>query len=124
MAKLRPSSFLFAPHTRCLSVIRLNKVRHRLRLARVVVRAIRVGVGIVSFAVTVTVAMAVVRRSDVLQLVRASALGAPLDRPVAGGDEPVHYVRVGGEARAADVLLVAEGLDDDRVGEGAWNYCE
>lgn len=58
-------------------------------------------------------------RADVLELVHAAALRAALDGAVARGGQPDHHVAVGGRARAAEVLLVAEGLDDDRVVEGA-----
>jgi hypothetical protein len=60
----------------------------------------------------------VVLRAHVFHLVYAAALGAALDGAVAGHDEPCDDVGVGGAARAAGVLLVAERLDDDGVVEG------
>lgn len=65
------------------------------------------------------VPVAVVHRADILHLVDGAALRAALDGAVARGGEPEDDVRVGGAAGAADVLLVAEGLDDDGVREGA-----
>lgn len=67
----------------------------------------------------VTVAVAVVRGSDILHLVDGAALGAALDGAVARGGEPEDDVRVRRAAGAADVLLVAEGFDADGVVEGA-----
>jgi hypothetical protein len=59
------------------------------------VRALVVGL------VVVVVAVAVVLGADVLHLVDAAALGAALDRSVAGGGEPDDDVGVGGRAGAA-----------------------
>ena len=80
-------------------------------------RAIRVLVHIV---VAVAVAVRVLLGADVVQLVCRAALGAALDRAVARGREPDDVVGVCWEARAADVLLIAEGLHHDWVVERAW----
>lgn len=69
--------------------------------------------------VAVAVGVVALGRADVLHLVNGAALGAALDRAVAGGGEPDHDVRVGRVTGAAEVLLVTEGLDGDGVLEGA-----
>lgn len=63
------------------------------------------------------VMMAVVYGADILQLVRRAALRAALNGTPAGDGEPDGNVGVDGTAGAADVLLVAEALDHDRVVE-------
>ena len=60
-----------------------------------------------------------VLRTDILELVDASALRAALDRSVARAGQPDNDVGVDGAAGAAEVLLVTEGLDYDGVVEGA-----
>lgn len=65
--------------------------------------------------VAVVVAVTVILGTNVLHLVDGAALGAALDRTVAGGGEPDDNVRVGGVTGAAKVLLVTEGLDGDGV---------
>ena len=67
--------------------------------------------------VVVVVVVVAVLGADVLHLVDGTALGATLDGAVAGGGEPDDNVRVGRVAGAANVLLVAEGLDGDGVVE-------
>lgn len=59
------------------------------------------------------------RRSHVLHLIHTPTLRAPLNRAIPARRQPNHHVAVGGTARAAEVLLVAEGLDDDGLVEGA-----
>lgn len=66
------------------------------------------------------VMMAVVYGADILQLVRRAALRAALNGTPAGDGEPDGNVGVDGTAGAADVLLVAEALDHDRVVEGTY----
>ena len=68
----------------------------------------------------VVVVVTVILWAHVLHLVHTSALGATLDGSVAGGCEPDDDVGVCWVAGAADVLLVAEGLDDDWVFESAF----
>ena len=67
--------------------------------------------------VVVVVVVVAVLGTDVLHLVDGTALGATLDGAVAGGGEPDDNVRVGRVAGAANVLLIAEGLDGDGVVE-------
>ncbi len=69
---------------------------------------------------TMPMPMPVVRGPHILHLIRAAALRAALHRAVARARQPDDDVRVDGAACAADVLLVAEGFDDDGVCEGAW----
>lgn len=99
-----------------LSVLGLDEIRHRLRLALVVVGAVATVVNVVAMAM----AMAVVLGTDVFHLVSATTLWTALDRPVAGAGEPDDVVRVGGAARAADILLVAEAADYNWVFQCAW----
>lgn len=101
-----------------LSVLRPDEIGHRLRLALVVMRAVARVVNVVR-AVAVAVLVVGLRRANVLQLVDRAALGAALNRAVAGGGEPDDVVGVGRAAGATDVLLVTEALDDDRVVESA-----
>lgn len=98
-----------------LSVLGPHEICHRLGLALEVMLTICIGVGVV----VVVVAVSIVSWADVFHLVDASALGAALDRAVARGGEPEDNVRVHGNTGAADVLLVTEGLDNDRVVHGA-----
>lgn len=95
-----------------LSVFGTDEVGHGLGLGLVVVRSVRAVVNVVVVVVVVAVLGA-----DVLHLVDGTALGATLDGAVAGGGEPDDNVRVGRVAGAANVLLIAEGLDGDGVVE-------
>lgn len=65
------------------------------------------------------VSVRVLLRTDVLHLVHGAALWAALDGALARAGQPDDDVGVGGAAGAADILLVAEGLDCDRVVEGS-----
>lgn len=102
------------PHHRRSPILRPDKVRHRLRLTLIVVRAIAAVMHIMR-AMSMSMSVMAVRRPDVLELVDAAALGTALDGAVARGGQPDDDVAVGGAAGAAAVLLVAERLDDDRV---------
>lgn len=73
----------------------------------------------VCVSVVVVVTVSIILWTNVLHLVHASALWAALDGSVAGGCEPDNDVGVYWISGAADVLLVAEGLDDDWVFERA-----
>ena len=95
-----------------LSVFGTDEVGHGLGLGLVVVRSVRAVVNVV-----VVVVVVAVLGTDVLHLVDGTALGATLDGAVAGGGEPDDNVRVGRVAGAANVLLIAEGLDGDGVVE-------
>ena len=75
------------------------------------------GLGLLELGVGVVTVVVVVGGTNVLHLVDGTALGATLDGAVAGGGEPDDNVRVGRVAGAADVLLIAEGLDGDGVVE-------
>lgn len=97
-----------------LSVLGPDEVRHGLRLAFVVVRAIAVRVNIMR-AMPVPMSIVALRRANVLEFVDGAAFWAALNGSVAGGSEPDDNVGVRWAAGAADVLLVAEGLDYDRV---------
>ena len=66
---------------------------------------------LVDVVLAVAVAVAIVLGSNVVHLVDGAALGATLDRAVAGSGEPDDNVRIGRVAGAAEVLLVTEGLD-------------
>ena len=68
---------------------------------------------------SVLVVVARVLGPDVFELVHAAALRAALDGSVARRGQPDDDVGVGGRAGAAEVLLVAIGLDDDWVREGS-----
>lgn len=70
--------------------------------------------------VVVVVTVAVILRTDVIHLVDTTALGAALDGAVARAGEPDDIVGVGRVAGAAEVLLVAKGLDDNGVVEGSF----
>ena len=61
----------------------------------------------------------VLRWSDIVHLVGRSALHAARHGLLAGEGDPEDVVRVGGAARAADVLFVTGGVDDDGVLGGA-----
>lgn len=63
--------------------------------------------------------MVYIRGSDVVELVHASTFWAALNGTVAGSGEPDHDVRICGTASAAEILFVAEGLDDDWVVKGS-----
>ena len=63
--------------------------------------------------------MRVLGGTDILHLDAVAALGAALERALAARDEPVCHMAVRWHAGAADVLLVAEGADGDRVVERA-----
>lgn len=94
-----------------LSVFRLDEIRHGLWLL----------VHVLIVAVAVIVSMAVILWSNVLHLVHTAALWAALDRALAGSGEPDDNVRVDGVTGAAEVLLVAEGLDSDGILECSYS---
>lgn len=108
-AKSTPASL----NTHALSVLGLDKIRHRLGLAGKIVLTIRVRV------VVVSVAVSIVLRADILKLVHRAALRAALDGSVARRGEPDDDVTVRRTAGAADVLLISKGLDDDGIVERA-----
>lgn len=101
-----------------IPILRLDIIRHSLRLALIVVHTVGIGMNIV---IAVVAAVRVVRllRAHVLHLVDGAALGAALVRPVAADGQPPDVVRVSRAAGAADVLFVAEGFHHDGVGHGA-----
>lgn len=68
----------------------------------------------------VVVSMVIVLGPDVVHLVRGSALHAASLWLLARERDPDHVVGVDREAGAADVLLVAGGVDDDGV---FWRAC-
>jgi len=70
--------------------------------------------------IAVLVVVATVLWSDVLELVSGAAFGAALDGAVARCGQPDDVVRVDWVAGAAEVLLVAVGLDYDWVVERAY----
>jgi hypothetical protein len=61
------------------------------------------------------VVVVVILRTDVVHLVDAAALGASLDRALAGEAEPVNTVRVGRETSATSELLLASRSNHDGV---------
>ena len=65
----------------------------------------------------VVVSVTIVLRTDVFHLVYTAALGAALDGTIAGGGQPDDVVGVDWVAGAAEVLLIAKGLDNDGVVE-------
>lgn len=65
------------------------------------------------------IVMVVVIRSDILHGVNRAALWTALHRSLAGGCKPYGHMAVCGRAGAADILLIAEALNDDRVVESA-----
>ena len=69
--------------------------------------------------VAVVVSMRVVGGANVVHLVRRAAFHAARYGLLAAQGDPENVVRVGGAACAADVLLLAGGVDDDWVLEGA-----
>jgi hypothetical protein len=69
-------------------------------------------------AVAVIMSMGVICRSHVLHLDNISALRAALDRAFARDNHPELMVSICGDTSAADVVLVAERLDQDRVFHG------
>lgn len=118
-----PSSRHLTNEISRLSVLGTDEVSHGLGLALEVVRAVRAVVDVVAVGIVAVVAMVVVvalGRADVVHLVDGAALGAALDGAVAGAGEPDDDVGVGRVTGAAKVLLVTEGLDGDRVVDGAW----
>lgn len=73
----------------------------------------------------VVMVLMIILRADILEFVHRAALGAALDGTVARHGQPERHVAVGRAAGAAQVLLVAEALDDDRVVHRACEYtCE
>lgn len=101
-----------------LSVLWPNEICQGNGLASRVVCAI--AFGNMPVTVIVTVAMAIIGRADILELVYGTALWATLDGSVAGNGQPDNDVGVSRAAGAANVLLVAVRLDSDRVLERAW----
>lgn len=97
-----------------LPVLRSHEVGHGLWLAGKVVHAISICV-----VAVVVVTVTVILRSNVLELVYAAALWASLNWAVAGSRQPDDIVGVNRETGAAEVLLVAEGLDSDGVVESS-----
>lgn len=75
------------PRKQHLSVLRLHEIGKRLRLLE---QRVRVAV-VVSIIVVVVVVVAIVLGSDVLHLVDGAALGAALDRALAGHLRCVSY---------------------------------
>lgn len=69
--------------------------------------------------VVVVVAVAIVLGTDVFHLVDTATLGAALNGAVTRGGQPDDVVGVDGVAGAAEVLLVAKGLDDNGVVDGS-----
>jgi hypothetical protein len=61
------------------------------------------------------VVVVVILGTDVVHLVDAAALGASLDRALAGKAEPVNTVRVGRETSATGELLLASRSDHDGI---------
>jgi hypothetical protein len=68
----------------------------------------------------VAVSVGIIRRADIVHLVRGSALHATSLGLLARKRDPEDVVRVDRVAGAADVLLVAGGVDDDGV---VWRAC-
>jgi hypothetical protein len=69
--------------------------------------------------VAVVVSMRVVGGANVVHLVRRAAFHAARYGLFAAQGDPENVVRIGGATRAADVLLLASGVDNDGVLEGA-----
>lgn len=70
-------------------------------------------------SVIVTVSVTIILWANIIHLVDPTTLRAALDRAIARGGQPDDIVGVGGEAGAAEVLLVTKGLDDNGVVEGS-----
>lgn len=68
---------------------------------------------------TVIVGVWVVGRADIVHLVRRAALHAARHGLLAAQSDPDDVVRVSRAASAANVLLLASGVDDDGVLEGS-----
>lgn len=102
-----------------LSVLRPDKVSHSLRLALIVMLPITALMHIMPMVIIPMRIMAALRRAHIFHLINTAALRAPLNRAIPARREPDDHVAVGRAAGAAQVLLVAEGLDDDGVVEGA-----
>jgi hypothetical protein len=88
-------------------VLGLKEIRHVLRL-RVQVDGV------------VVMTVWVIFRANVVHLVGGSALHAARLGLLTGKSDPENVVRIGGEAGATDVLLVASGVDNNGV---LWGTC-
>lgn len=70
--------------------------------------------------VAVVVSVAIILWADIFHLIVASALGAALSRAFAGSHQPDDNMRVCWATGAANVLLITERLDNNRVLERAF----
>lgn len=103
-----------APSCGTLSVSWLDKIGHGLGLL--------IDVFIMS-TVAVVVSVAIILWADIFHLIVASALGAALSRAFAGSHQPDDNMRVCRATGAANVLLITERLDNNRVLERAFLFC-
>lgn len=109
-----PVSKKDAPSCGTLSVSWLDKIGHGLGLL--------IDVFIMS-TVAVVVSVAIILWADIFHLIVASALGAALSRAFAGSHQPDDNMRVCRATGAANVLLITERLDNNRVLERAFLFC-
>lgn len=69
--------------------------------------------------VAMAVVVVIIGGANILHLVNAAALRAPLDRAFAGHAEPNDVVGISRNTSASGVLLLASGADEDRVLDGS-----